>query len=401
MDLDIEAHETLEACAAEWDAVVEGHLYLSSEWLIAAGRPAGSVAYALVRRGGEAIAAMVVNRVQQPSFVLHDPVGLVFDREYGAGGEAHQSSEDRARFLQLQSAVAEQVSACYPCAVSIAAVGLTQGFANRGEVDADVARALAEALERVGEDWEVRSHALLYVDPELSDALAGGFEGSYLPIRLDARAVLMSRAPDLESWLEPFKSERRRTILREVESLETERMSIQTLSTAELVPLAERLAVLAANVQDKHGNGFDPSIPRKSLDFLFAQHPNLLRGCLASDADGEPVAFHLLYADEAARTLHSALSGSQYTEAAKAAHAHLNVLYYEPLRVAFSEGFDRLDYGLGALEAHMRRGASLVASFGWVDFPDIPRQTLAEILAIGSRTQETRIQAAQRHRPFV
>jgi predicted N-acyltransferase len=340
-------------------------------------------------------AIMFMFCLSAPGFALNDPVQLLFDTNYRESDSAYQTREERSRYVDLQASLDHD--AYYPAAVCVAPVGLTAGIATKGR-RAGVADALLDAFGSIADGWHAKTRALLYLDSSAEAILqAGRYRPEFVQTAMDVRTVLPVESGGLPTYLGRLKHHRRQAVRAEIKALRAEGLRVAILGSREIRPIAEELAVLAAKVQAKHGNPFDPDTAHRTFSFLLQHFPDLLRAIVAV-SDEEVVAFHLVYIHR--NTLYSAFSGQDYSERARRGFAHFNVLFYEALRVASDHRLRRIDYGVGVGNEHLHRGCSAVPLIGLFQMPPGTTEATAEMLFLLDRAQRCRAERAAGHRAY-
>jgi predicted N-acyltransferase len=382
---------------AAWDRVAGENLFLRHEWLTSIARPDGTTAYALVLEDEQPAGALVVHLIPEPSFVLHDPVGLLLDLDHRMQDHPYQSEDERDRYSTIAAGAAPEDA--YPAAVCLAAVGLTPGVATATGGSARVADHLVEVFESIADRWSAAMRAFLYLDPTVDARMSAALErGGYLGAGIDVRAVLPLPAADFGGYLRALKRTRRRPVRREVKAFRERGLDTVLLSAPTIRSVAPELAHLAAHVQEKHGNAFDPAGSLRTLSFLTERCPEFVEAIVAQK-DGRPVAFHLFYSDDHA--LYSAFTGQDYSELSREAFAQFNVFFYEAIRLAAERNLQRIDYGLGIGPDHLHRGGIAVGLTGYFRAPAMADGTIGELLALLDRTQRRRLEQAAAHRPYL
>ncbi|WP_206795423.1 GNAT family N-acetyltransferase [Amycolatopsis sp. MtRt-6] len=349
------------------------------------GRPA---AYLLAERDGEPVGAAVLVLADRPGFVLQEPVGLVLDEQLRATDHADLPAGEASRMTALRDRLAPMAAECYPAAVCVGPVGLTAGLHIGGSHE--IAAALVDAVDEVAAEWQAVTSAFLHVDDGGNAVEKALTARGYLPATPSSRAVLPVRWRDLPGYLGTFPSLRRKVIRKELQVYDAAGMRTEIVPADRLRPVTGRLAVLAALVQEKYGNGYDEEASRGTLDFLVGRCPDLTSAILAESPSGEIVAFHLFY--RYGGRLYSAFAGQDYSETARRSFAHFRVLYYEPALIAAAEGRELVDYGLGPRLDHLVRGGVSKRAASWFRFGALPREPVAELLSLITSAQDRRLE---------
>ncbi|MFG3038964.1 GNAT family N-acetyltransferase [Streptomyces sp. NPDC048330] len=235
-------------------------------------------------------------------------------------------------------------------------VGTRTGYHNEFLLcpDPESARgALADLVAGTGEKAaELGCDALLF-DCLTTDSLR--LLAGIHPVRAQLRAaeaVLRNEGGTFESYRDKLG---RVVVKRDYEMRRFERSGLR-LETAPLSACVDEFAPLVGQTMDRYNASLDPaeihaflSIQARCLDEL-----STVFRCV--DEEGTLVGANLCFAWR--DTFYARVAGFDYTRTRKA-FEYFNAVYYEPLRHMERTGMTSLHLGLSALEAKVRRGASL------------------------------------------
>jgi hypothetical protein len=311
-------------------------------------------------------------------YVVDDstPTFYDLDRVVGSpdayGGETLLTDAERCEITTLRERIG--AGSVYPTLVaavpnSYCALSLDPSLT--GDERVPVVRALVSMLRLAASELRAVATGALYLYPADEPTnghrlLAAELEAAGLQrVTLGADCVLHVRWNDFDEYAGSFGGRWANVIRRERRDFVQSGLTVTVRRGAEA--LRHDFVDLYVSLQRKYGATYvDAEKIATTLDIIAA---SLADEVLVFEAtrDGESLGFVLFMAHDGA--LYARMTGLDHSRLGKRDFCYFNLLYYEPLCWAMSNGMHRLHYGFASYEAKLRRGCRLETAVGYVDPP--------------------------------
>ncbi|MGW2864435.1 hypothetical protein [Streptomyces sp. NPDC001205] len=239
---------------------------------------------------------------------------------------------------------------------SVLRVGTRTGYHNEFLVsgDGEAARqALAEAIRAVADQAARLGHDALLFDFLTTDSLR--LMSGLFPVRAELRsaeAVVHNDGGTFETYRQLLGRNVRK---RDYEVRKFEKAGLH-LRTAPLSACVDELAPLIGQTMDRYEASLDQEEIRTFLTVQAKYLDDVSTVFRCVDDEGHLVGGHVSFAWR--DMLYARVAGFDYTRT-RNAYEYFNAVYYGPLRHMERHGQTALHLGLSAVEAKVRRGASL------------------------------------------
>ncbi|MDQ3822556.1 MAG: GNAT family N-acetyltransferase [Actinomycetota bacterium] len=379
-----------------WNALNPASFRFSHPWLsyVAAGPFDAEPAFAVAEEDGAYVGGFAAYLIREEHFFLINPPKIVLDDGLDALVGDFYSEEEHERAAALRDELRELREASYPCAVCVSPFGYRVALETR-RGRGDVLVGLLDRFEELAREWGARSKAILFVPTQGYEELetAAGRHG-YRRAAIAARCVLDAAWPTFEAYVNSFGSDRRRKIKRELRCFDEAGLTLELLAGPELdEDLLPELAALSACVQAKYGHRGDASREEAVLRSLLASLGEHTRFFIVR-REGEPVSY--MRGFEWGDTFHAASTGERHSALGPRTYAHFKVGYYAPIEHAITHGLRAVDWGVGAYETKLHRGARLEPLTGFFAFDDRADDRVGELLELIDRAQNRLVASGAR-----
>ncbi|GGW75798.1 GNAT family N-acetyltransferase [Streptomyces caelestis] len=335
---------------AEFWKPLADELYALPNWLqTAEQRSAGACHYAVLRRDGSPVGALVGYETLPDSWFFTNPVALL--TQSTSTLEPFLDETERSELLAAAGQLTQAQARLYPALVSVLPSGYLPGLLRGAGADGTVTEQLADELGRLADEHGYATTAVMHVreeDTDLRERLVGR---GYLPFASVGDCVLHTPWDDFDDYLASLTSPRPNRIRREIRSF-TESGAV--LRETPLNALGEEHARLHALHMRRYGHEAEVAASRQLIANIQA-HPTGRGRVLEARRGDELVGFVVFY--ELGQTFHPKMIG--IAEGEKRAFTYFNLTYYGLIRIALAEGIRCIGYGPEAYEAKALRGCSL------------------------------------------
>lgn len=370
-----------------WNDLNPRNFRFSYDWLsyIARGPFDAESAFAFVEEDVRYVGAFAAYAIRPEHFFLLNPPQIMLGDGLDALIGDYYTDEERQRAARLREDAREIAAASYPCAVCVSPFGYRVAIETRPE-RVDTLKLLLEEFDEVARDFGARSKAFLFVPEAGYDDLERVLNAlGYRRAAIAARCVLDVEWPTFDEYLASLSADRRRKVKLELQRFRESGLTLDVIDGTDATPdLLVRLGRLSALVQEKYGHASDPELEATVLRGLVEALGERTRLFLVR-RDGEVVSY--LRGFHGGDTFYCASTGEDHKVVGRRACAHFKVGYYAPIEYAIREGLRRVDWGLGAYEPKLHRGARLEPLIGFFAFGDTPAATARELLHLVDSAQ--------------
>lgn len=379
-----------------WDGLSAPSFYLSNTWLRATeGLLTDEHPYLAAEHDGVVAAVLACQLIRSPNgYAFYDLGELLFGADRLAELRRWLSGARAERLGELAGRLRVAPAAMHPTLVATAPRGYRSGVSYHCSLDESqrdhAARLLADGFGELAASRGAATSCVLYLpeasDPHLERALRGR---GYLPTLLDSDCYLDVEWGEFTGYLNHFSSSRRISLAADMRRFASAGCTVE-IGGAEL--LSDELAPLQAATQQRYDHPADPARFRRWFAKVKSELPGHARVCVARRG-ASPIGFALFCESEG--ELYARSAGFDY-ERLNGECCYFNVVYYEPIRYAIANGLRRINYGLEAYDAKLKRGCDLRLQRGWFRFPAEVQEPYAEFLRLHAEAQSARTSGLRR-----
>jgi len=343
--------------------------YLSYEWLRAVeARMSSNCYYVLVMRGEEVVGLALCYYVLQPGIYMTYNV-----REILAGAtvleqaEKYLTPELLKAYHEYKHIVQNMGVELFPVLLCTAREGYAPGILFHHELDEralqEVAQLLINRVLELARELLCATTAFLYVEnlnsitPLLSTSCS-------VFLRTDTSVWITVPWNGFEDYLRSLSRKRRDSVRREMKNFQQSGLAI-VVRNLSMLP-TDRLAALMLNVQTKYHHNVERGIKPFVEQIERLKRIPLTNIVYAAYSRSEIVGFSLFYLYR--NTLYARIVGFDYTLLERDNFGYFNIAFYRPIHDATRYGINKIDYGMGAIEAKLGRGGDLLPTYGYFYF---------------------------------
>lgn len=384
---------------ALWRELDQGRsFYLSYDWLHSIEGVLTPDSFYLIVYSGDArqpLAALPCYLISNEStYLFFNVPKLLFSQESITTAGQFLSSEESSCLNELATTSHAYLQALYPTLICVAPYGYISAICYRSGLTADeiqkIMNFIVNALHNLATTCGAKSIAFLYVseqeDPFLPETLLAH---DYLPMLLNANAVLPVEWKSFDEYLMTRTNNRRNTIRDDIRKFQSQGLTIRHQDVS---ALTEQLALLQMNMQRKYGHRSDLLWTIRGYEQI-KQNLGRWARVFTVYKDTQPLAFALFYEKDG--TYYCKQAGFDYEQLGNSS-CYFNLVFYEPIRQAIARGIGSIHYGLESYETKLSRGCYLQKLWGYFSFPQgIPAQ-LADCIALENRAYHTRLESIQK-----
>jgi len=395
------SHTITDIDSALWQELDQGRsFYLSYDWLHSIEGVLTPDSFYLIVSSSDThqpLAALPCYLISNEStYLFFNVPKLLLSQESITTAGQFLSSEESSCLNELATASRLYQQALYPTLLCVAPYGYISAICYRSGLTANesqkITNFIINALNDLASTCGAKCIAFLYVpeqeDPFLRETL---LEHNYLPMLLNANAVLPVEWKSFDEYLMTRTKKRRWTIRDDMRKFQSQGLTIRY---DDVSALTEQFAPLQLNMQRKYGH-------RSDLLWAIRGYEQIKQN-LASWArvftvykDTQPLAFALFYEKDG--IYYCKQAGFDYEQLGNSS-CYFNLVFYEPIRQAIARGIRSIHYGLESYETKLSRGCYLQKLWGYFSFPQgIPPQ-LADCIALENRAQHLRLASIQKKR---